>query len=160
MLLKHLCPQISSIDGYGWVTIFTVSRQILHIYLSLVVEFNPQLECDPGMKFVLKYLWKCGAPSKVSAFSWQLLLDRIQTKDNLVKRRIIDTQQGQCDRCMLGPETALQLFLHCDYAARIWYEMVTWLGFIIILPHDTVSSLAILLNCGKNKSENVGLCLV
>jgi hypothetical protein len=129
-------------------------------YLSLVIESNPFLVCDLVMKFVLNYLWKCGAPSKVSAFSWQLLLDRIQTKDNLVKRCIIDAQQGQCDRCMLGPETALQLFLHCDYAARIWYEMVTWLGFIIILPHDTVSSLAILLNCGKNKSENVGLCLV
>jgi hypothetical protein len=129
-------------------------------YLSLVIESNPFLVCDPVMKFVLNYLWKCGAPSKVSAFSWQLLLDRIQTKDNLVNRRIIDAQQGQCDRCMLGSETALHLFLHCDYAARIWYEMVSWLGLIIILPHDIASSLAILLNCGKNKSEKVGLCLV
>jgi hypothetical protein len=129
-------------------------------YLSLVIESNPFLVCDPVMKFVLNYLWKCGAPSKVSAFSWQLLLDRIQTKDNLVKRCIIDAQQGQCDRCMLGPETALHLFLHCDYAAKIWYEMVSWLGLIIILPHDIASSLAILLNCGKNKSEKVGLCLV
>ncbi|MCI32672.1 hypothetical protein A2U01_0053886, partial [Trifolium medium] len=35
-------------------------------------------------------IWKCLEPSKVSAFAWQLLHDRIPTQLNLHRRRIID----------------------------------------------------------------------
>jgi hypothetical protein len=38
-------------------------------YLLLVAEYNPQLVYDPLMKFVFKYIWKCGAPSKVCVFA-------------------------------------------------------------------------------------------
>jgi hypothetical protein len=129
-------------------------------YLLLAANYNPPLVYDPLMIFVFKYLWKCGAPSKVCVFAWQLLLDRIQTKDNLLKRRIIDVQHGQCVNCTMGPETALHLFLHCHYAAKVWYDVIRWLGFTIILPNSIVSSLAILMNCAKNKREKVGLCLI
>jgi hypothetical protein len=139
-------------DGHGFSAKST--------YLLLVAEHNPPVAHDPLMMFVFKYLWKCGVPSKVCVFAWQLLLDRIQTKDNLMKRRIIDVQQGHCVKCMMGTETALHLFLHCNYAAKIWYDVTRWLGFTIILPSNIVSSLAILLNCAKNKNEKVGLCLI
>jgi hypothetical protein len=77
-----------------------------------------------------------------------------------MKRWIIDVQHGQCVNCMMGPETALHLFLHCNYAAKVWYDVTRWLGFTIILPNNIVSSLAILMNCAKNKREKVGLCLI
>jgi hypothetical protein len=91
---------------------------------------------------------------------WQLLLDRIQTKDNLLKRRILQVQQGQCAMCGSVPETSLRLFLHCNFADKVWYDVTRWLGFMTILPHDIVSSLAVLINCAKNKKEKVGLCLI
>jgi hypothetical protein len=52
-------------------------------YLLLVAEYNPLVLPSPTLQLVFKNLWKCGAPSKIYAFSWQLILDRIQTKDNL-----------------------------------------------------------------------------
>jgi hypothetical protein len=112
------------------------------------------------MLLVFKYMWKCGVPSKVCAFSWQLLLDRIQTKDNLLKRRIIQEQQGQCVTCGLVRETALHLFLHCNLAAKIWYDIMRWIGFVIILPHNLASSMAMLIHCARNKKEKVGLSLI
>jgi hypothetical protein len=129
-------------------------------YLLLVEEFNPPNVRDPIWDFVFKNLWKCGAPSKVCAFSWQLLLDRIQTKDNLLKRRIIQPPQGQCVFCGLAPESATHLFLHCSVAAKVWYDVSRWLGFFNTLPHTIVSSLAMLLLCAKNKKERGGLCLI
>jgi hypothetical protein len=87
-------------------------------YLLLVVEYNPPVVRDATLDLVFKYLWKCGAPSKVCTFAWQLLLDRIQTKDNLLKRRIIQVQQGQCVLCGQVSESALHLFLHCNFAAK------------------------------------------
>jgi hypothetical protein len=109
---------------------------------------------------VFKQLWKCGAPTKVCAFSWQLLLNRIQTKDNLLKRRIIEVQFGACGLCGDVMESALHLFLHCKYSAKVWYEITRWLGIMIILPHDVLSSLAILITCARNKKERGGLVLV
>jgi hypothetical protein len=109
---------------------------------------------------VFKNLWKCGAPSKVCAFSWQLILDRIQTKDNLLKRRIINVQQGQCVMCSSAQETATHLFLHCNFAATVWYGIMRWIGFTIVLPNAVVSSLAVLLNCVKAKNQRRGLCFI
>lgn len=34
-------------------------------------------------------MWKSKAPSKVLAFSWNLLLDRIPTKVNLLRRHLL-----------------------------------------------------------------------
>jgi hypothetical protein len=129
-------------------------------YLLLVAEYNQFALPSPTLQIVFKNLWKCGAPSKISAFSWQLILDRIQTKDNLVKRRIIDDQQGHCVLCGLAPESATHLFLHCHFAAKVWYDITRWLGFIIVLPHSIESSLAVLIGCAKSKKERVGLCLI
>ncbi|GKU99946.1 hypothetical protein SLEP1_g12720 [Rubroshorea leprosula] len=41
-----------------------------------------------------KNIWSAQVPSKVAAFSWQMLLDRIPTKANLAKRGIMDDNQG------------------------------------------------------------------
>jgi hypothetical protein len=129
-------------------------------YLLLVENYIPRIAINSTNDLVFKWLWKCGAPSKVCAFSWQLILDRIQTKDNLLKRRIIDAQQGGCGMCGDAPESALHLFLHCKYGAKVWYDIMRWLGFMVILPHDIVSSLAMVICCAKNKKERGGLCLV
>jgi hypothetical protein len=129
-------------------------------YLLLVAEYNQHILPTPTLQFVFKNLWKCGAPFKISAFSWQLILDRIQTKDNLVKRHIIGEQQGMCVLCGVAPESATHLFLHCRVAVKVWYDIIRWLGFIFVLPHSIESSLAVLLGCGKNKKQRVGLCLI
>lgn len=39
---------------------------------------------------VFDVLWRSKAPSKVVAFSWTMLLDRIPTRSNLAKRRVLD----------------------------------------------------------------------
>jgi hypothetical protein len=52
------------------------------------------------------------------------------------------------------------LFLHCHFAAKVWYDITRWLGFIIVLPHSIESSLAVLIGCAKSKKERVGLCLI
>jgi hypothetical protein len=52
------------------------------------------------------------------------------------------------------------LFLHCSYAAKVWYSITRWPGHVVIFPHNIVSSLATLISCAKNKKEKVGLCLI
>ncbi|CAJ2627651.1 unnamed protein product [Trifolium pratense] len=60
--------------------------------------------------FVFKNLWKSPAPSKVITFLWQLILDRIQTKDNLRKRRMIHDNNFNCVLCTVCVESACHVF--------------------------------------------------
>jgi hypothetical protein len=90
-------------------------------------------------------------PSKVSAFSWQLLLDRIPTKENLRKRRILQHHQSICVFCGAEVETIVHLFLHCPWAAKVWYDIMKWLGFVIIVSPNLVSSFGMLLASGRGK---------
>ncbi|KAK2372488.1 hypothetical protein QL285_073614 [Trifolium repens] len=147
-------------DRWIWLEDDTSDFSVNSAYLLLAREFNQPVVHDAVLNLVFKKIWKSGAPSKVGAFAWQLLLNRIPTKDNLLKRRIIQTQQGRCVMCGLAPETAIHLLFHCPFAAKVWYKVMGWLGFIIIIPHNIASSLAILLDCAKNKKEKVGLCLI
>lgn len=80
-------------------------------------------------------VWKSPAPSKVVVFSWQSLLDRIPTKDNLPKRRILPTESRvRCVFCDQVGETAAHLFLHCDMSFKVWSMVCGWLGINFITP--------------------------
>jgi hypothetical protein len=147
-------------DRWSWLNDDVLGFTTNSAYLLLVTEYIPPVLWDPAMLLAFKYMWKCEAPSKVCAFSWQLLLDRIQTKDNLLRRRIIQVEQGQCVICGGVSETALHLFLHCKIATKIWYDIMRWLGFVIILPHNLASSLAMLIHSARSKKEKVGLSLI
>ena len=82
-------------------------------------------------------LWKSPAPSKVVAFSWMLLLDRIPTRANLVRRRVLPPGDPcDCVLCGQGEETPTHLFLHCQVTSLIWRKVLNWLGINFITPHN------------------------
>jgi hypothetical protein len=130
-LLEIIAPFVPSGEDDKWLWLgddllgFTVNSA----YLLLVAEYRPRPLRDPVEDFVFKHLWKCGPPTKVCAFSWQLILDRIQTKDNLLKRRIIQVQHGNCSLCGETSETGRHLFLHCRFVAKVWYDIIRWVFF-------------------------------
>ncbi|GAU09987.1 hypothetical protein TSUD_393040 [Trifolium subterraneum] len=135
---------------------FTVKSAFLR--LESMVANSRILE--PVEEFVFKRLWKCAVPSKVRAFGWQLLLNRIQTKDNLVKRNLLQTDQQLCVFCGRKTETAVHLFLHCEWVAKVWYSITGWLGFSLIIPPNLSTSFAMWATCVNIKKQKSGLCLI
>ncbi|GAU45902.1 hypothetical protein TSUD_401120 [Trifolium subterraneum] len=101
-----------------------------------------------------------GAPSKVSALAWQLLLNRILTRDNLCYRGIIGTAEASCPLCGGVVETSRHLFLHCNFAAGIWYALSRWLGVVAVLPPNVSSSYAVLVGWGSNSKRKKGFSIV
>nr|KYP75959.1 hypothetical protein KK1_020172 [Cajanus cajan] len=67
-----------------------------------------------------RYLWSKLIPSKVSSFGWRVILDRIPTKQNLIKRKILPSNVASCVWCGLCEETSSHLFFECFYAFKIW----------------------------------------
>ncbi|KAK2372069.1 hypothetical protein QL285_073251 [Trifolium repens] len=129
-------------------------------YDRLRVDSTVGGAADPLLVFVFSNVWKCAAPSKVCAFSWQLLLNRIATKDNLWKRRMLGDHQIMCVHCGAEMETAVHLFLHCQCSSKVWYAMLKWLGFIIVTPPNLSTSFAVFVGHGRDKRSRKALILI
>jgi hypothetical protein len=129
-------------------------------YDRLCVDSSVGVAADPLVGFVFSNIWKCAAPSKVCAFSWQLLLNRIATKDNLWKRRMLGDDQTRCVHCVTETETAVHLFLHCRCAAKVWYATLQWLGFTIVAPPNLSTSFAVFVGHGRDKLSRKALILI
>lgn len=86
-------------------------------------------------KYVFGNIWKVGVPSKVTAFVWKALLDRIPTRLNLEIRHCLPPDIGtNCVWCEVGVETTSHIFLHCDLVRNVWMKLMEWLDFNFIMP--------------------------
>lgn len=85
------------------------------------------LENDLGEleKRVFGGLWKSLAFSKVVAFSWKMLLDRIPTRNNLWKRHAIAPEASrECAFCGNDEESSIHLFLYFYVVAQVWDKIL------------------------------------
>jgi hypothetical protein len=180
---------VDNSDSWLWLGDGILGFTVKWAYLLLENMGTNRSTLDPVDEFVFKRLWKCAAPSKVRAFAWQLLLDCVQIKDNLFKRRlyclgagtghvlgtgtlpqkeylciierkIIQADQLNCVLCSRSIEKADHLFLHCDYAVKVWYEITRWLGFYLVIPPNLSTSFAMWAMCVNHKKEKAGMCLI
>jgi hypothetical protein len=94
-------------------------------------------------------------------FSWQVLHDRIPTKDNLLSRCVISLHDASC--CVWCPdvrESSSHLFLHCKVAHVIWCEIFRWLGVVIVMPQNLFTLFDCLCGVALNKIVRKGFLLV
>ena len=99
---------------------------------GLLLEEGPILV---EQRRVFSKIWKCWEPSKVMAFSWKLLLNRIPTKVNLSLRQVlIPDIPLDCVMCLGELESANHLFLHCGFAMKVWNSIMRWLGLNFMIP--------------------------
>jgi hypothetical protein len=68
-----------------------------------------------------KFIWENRAPSKVKFFGWLLVQNRIQTKENLLKKHCIDSED--CEVCGSGVESAAHLIAGCSFSAGFWTRL-------------------------------------
>ncbi|GKU87124.1 hypothetical protein SLEP1_g1573 [Rubroshorea leprosula] len=101
-------------------------------YKLLTNEING-LDAAP----IHKRVWNPIIPSKISAFNWQLLQDRIPTKSNLQKRGItIELDDGICALCEEEVEDSNHLFPRCKVAKWLWKACGKWWGTSVNLEND------------------------
>lgn len=78
-----------------------------------------------GKEFEL--VWNKLVPSKAAAMAWRLLWNRLPTKSNLVRRRIIQaSDEAKCSFCGEHEESAVHLFLDCKVATKVWSDCYSW----------------------------------
>ena len=84
---------------------------------------------------IVNQVWSLLSPSNVAAFGWRLLIDRVQTRGNLRKRRIIQNMEDAfCPFCGSVEETADHLFYTCSFSYSVWMSCFKWMGIYTVFP--------------------------
>jgi hypothetical protein len=65
-----------------------------------------------------QFIWKNHAPPRVKFFGWLLVQERIQSRDNLSLKNIVD--DSCCEICQATEETADHIVAHCPFAQEFW----------------------------------------
>lgn len=68
---------------------------------------------------------------------WRLLQNRIPSRDNLIKRGVLNESQKFCPFDCGKEENVSHLFFECKLASEIWQKVINWLNVSAVL-HNTV----------------------
>jgi len=73
-------------------------------------------------------------PLKVVLFAWRLFRDRLPTKDNLLRRGVINHDSRTCVAGCDIVESSSHLFLHCNILGSVWHSIYSWIGVSVTNP--------------------------
>lgn len=72
-------------------------------------------------------IWKLPIPSKVKGFVWKVALNRIQSMENLKKKRIVTKDANlTCDLFNEEVQTTKQLLFEHKFYHDIWTQWYLW----------------------------------
>jgi hypothetical protein len=141
-------------DRWGWRPDNGDGFTVNSTYKLLSNLSNTEVLMSPWHTKIFCEVWKSPTPSKVCGFVWQLLHNRIPSKDNLVVRRILVAgNDSLCSLCGLENETAAYLFIYCNVAKHVWSLIFAWLKVPFYLPHNLFSIFNCLLVSGNPKTN-------
>lgn len=107
-------------DAWVWMVGNSKEYSVKPTY-DLLLSKRMSLNILTGPNEIFKKFWLSCAPTKILAFSWQLLLDRLPIRVNLHQRHIIpDVTLCCCVLCGIEQQTVSHLFLHCAFLQRVW----------------------------------------
>ncbi|KAK2448690.1 hypothetical protein QL285_007941 [Trifolium repens] len=121
-------------DCWFWRPGGDVVFSVKSSYILLSEESGSDNVLKDSLVLVLNHIWDNPTPSKVIAFSWQLLYDRIPTRNNLEARGVLSLDiPWECLGCVgvsiIIPPSLVSLFELVKASAR---NAKIWRGFIMV----------------------------
>jgi hypothetical protein len=105
-----------------------------------------------------KGIWKCTVPSKAQGFAWLVLNDRIPTKANLFRYKILlQPSDRTCLLCGVEEENSIHLLVYCPFARQMWATICQWLNLTFCLPQSCISLLNYFAEVQNDKKLRQGM---
>lgn len=123
-MLRNIVLQAHYHDKWRWLLdpINDYSVKGTYQYLTTVEA--------PSVRGVFDFVWHKHVSLKVSSFAWRLFRERLATKDNLARRRVLHTDDTMCMGDCGVLETADHLLFSCDTFGSVWSFVLQWLGYL------------------------------
>lgn len=80
-----------------------------------------------GSQTIYNKVWNKFVPLKFSVFAWQVIQNRIPSKENIVKRGILNTNAHSCEGGCGSIKSTSHLFLECSIVFKVWLDILCWL---------------------------------
>ena len=78
---------------------------------------------------IFNQLWQVKAFPNALTTAWRILMDKMPTRCNLIRRGVI-ASSSSCEMCRALEETSHHLFLECRFAQRVWSQCFRWIGIL------------------------------
>ncbi|GAU47989.1 hypothetical protein TSUD_272340 [Trifolium subterraneum] len=122
--LSNVFMQVTEQDKWVWKLHPSSCYNVKSAY-SYLTESDVHLNEDYNRFMRVKSL-----PLKVNLLMWRLFLNKLPTKDNLLRRGILDGSGILCDTLCGKEENVDHLFFQCEHYGKIWALISGWLGFV------------------------------
>ncbi|GKC01005.1 RNA-directed DNA polymerase, eukaryota, reverse transcriptase zinc-binding domain protein, partial [Tanacetum coccineum] len=73
-----------------------------------------------------KSVWNTWVPRKVNVCAWRVAMDRLPTRENLLRRGLINLDSSSCFFCGSDVESKEHCFLSCPKIKLIWLKIWSW----------------------------------
>lgn len=93
---------------------------------------------DNSMSLVSRFIWSSHAPPRVKFFTWLTSHDRLQSRANLHKKKIVP--DATCEVCSRCDETASHILFHCEFVGLSGMLLVSMWAPPPAAPTSTSSS--------------------
>ena len=109
LLLQNVTLQVDKDDRWLW------NLETSHVF-SVRCAYNLITVQHPtASSMVASSIWNKDVSLKVGLFAWRMFRDRLPTKVNLLRRRIIPNDSRLCVANCGSEENSSHLFLHCHF---------------------------------------------
>jgi len=129
-LLDNFVLQTEVVDRWQWLHDVAGGYTVQGAYYILTSPTH-HIGDDRG-----DLVWHKHIPLKVSILAWRFVRDRLPTKNNLLRRRILQQTAIQCVTGCGDEETAPHVFFHCNIFCTLWQHMRHWLGVSGVDPYN------------------------
>jgi hypothetical protein len=81
-------------------------------------------------------VWHKSVPLKVSCLVWRLFHNRLLTRDNLLRRCVLDQNSVHCVGGCGCAESITHLFIECPVFSGVWFGICKWLRISTALQKE------------------------
>ncbi|XP_021995600.1 uncharacterized protein LOC110892758 [Helianthus annuus] len=85
-------------------------------------------------------IWESWVPNKVNLFIWRAEMDRIPTKEALIRIHV-NIQDDSCALCNSATENVMHLFTGCYFACGVWSAVGIWCDIGPVMAFDFIDLL-------------------
>lgn len=125
-MLHDIVLQDHSIDRWKWLLDPVNGYSVKGSY-----HFLKTID-EPSERELSFDVWHKHVPLNVSLFTWRLFRNRLPTKDNLMRRCVLQHDDNKCVGDCDYEETTGHLFFGCATSSGVWCLLLRWLGISFV----------------------------
>ncbi|XP_058760864.1 uncharacterized protein LOC131634228 [Vicia villosa] len=105
-------------DNFVWR--INPEKEFLVASISNIVNVSKSFARPNHLIKLLKAMWELKIPPKMKVFAWRFFIEKIPSKDELLKRGVTSIINKDCVFCGNHPEVISHLFFNCHVVKEIW----------------------------------------